>query len=128
VTLAPKIWLITGCSSGFGFSLARHALKNGQKVIVTSRNPSKTPELVEEIRSLGGEWIAFDVTASSGDIREKVREAESFFGDVDVLVNNAGYSVLGSLEDIELVFCIICIIYFYRSVLGDEAAVSSTIC
>lgn len=54
-------FLITGCSSGFGLSLARIAQAGGHKVIATSRNPSKTPDLVKEVESKGGRWIQLDV-------------------------------------------------------------------
>ena len=100
--MPSKVWFITGCSSGFGFSLARIALSNGHKVIASSRNPAKTPELVKEIKDKGGEWISFDLTTK--DISQKIREAEEIFGPIDVLVNNAGYSLLGAVEDIEYVY------------------------
>ncbi|SRR6266498_4332804 len=98
-TMSPKVWFITGCSSGFGFALARIALNQGHKVIASSRNPAKTPELVKEIKDKGGEWVSFDLIAK--DIVERIREAEKVFGDIDILVNNAGYSLLGAIENIE---------------------------
>ncbi|KAI4171643.1 MAG: hypothetical protein LQ343_004121 [Gyalolechia ehrenbergii] len=54
-------WLITGCSSGFGLSLTRIGQANGHKVVATSRNPSKTPDLVSEVESKGGKWLQLDV-------------------------------------------------------------------
>ncbi|KAL9110596.1 MAG: hypothetical protein Q9227_004954 [Pyrenula ochraceoflavens] len=95
-------WLITGCSSGLGLSLAQTVLSRGHNVIASSRNPSKTPEAVKSITShANGRWIALDVTASPVELASKAKEAESLFGGrIDVLVNNAGYSILGALEDI----------------------------
>ncbi|CZR61745.1 related to short chain oxidoreductase/dehydrogenase [Phialocephala subalpina] len=92
-----QVWLITGSSSGFGFSLARIALRAGHKVIATSRNPSKTPKLVSEIESLGGKWLALNVC--DPNIADVIEHAVAAYGQIDVLVNNAGYSLLGALED-----------------------------
>lgn len=81
-------WLITGCSSGFGLSLTRIGQANGHKVVATSRNPSKTPDLVSEVESKGGKWLQLDV-----DDPESPRLVESLQGsghEVDVLINNAG--------------------------------------
>jgi short-subunit dehydrogenase len=54
-------WLITGCSSGLGLSLARIVQAAGHNLIATSRNPSHTPELVAEIEGKGGKWIQLAV-------------------------------------------------------------------
>ncbi|EAL90727.1 SDR family oxidoreductase [Aspergillus fumigatus Af293] len=91
-------WLITGCSSGFGLSLTRTALAGGHRVIATSRNPSRTPELVAEIESRGGRWVQLDVdSAQSGDV---ITELERGGEQIDVLVNNAGYSIYAPIETI----------------------------
>ncbi|KAI1609472.1 putative short chain oxidoreductase/dehydrogenase [Exophiala viscosa] len=96
-----KTWLITGCSAGFGLSLTRYILAQGHNVIATSRNPSKTPDLVKEITSKpSGRWLSLDVTSPKEKIETVIQEAEKEFGGIDVLVNNAGYSVLGAAEDI----------------------------
>lgn len=93
-----QVWLITGCSSGFGLSLALAALKAGHQVIATSRNPSKTPDLVSQIESLGGQWKILDVSNPNGSsvIEEVIKE----FDKIDVLVNNAGIALIGAFEDI----------------------------
>ncbi|KAF7177067.1 hypothetical protein CNMCM7691_004715 [Aspergillus felis] len=89
-------WLITGCSSGFGLSLTRAAQAGGHKVIATSRNPSRTPELVAEIESKGGKWVQLDLdSAESGDV---ITELEKDGEQIDVLVNNAGYSIYAPIE------------------------------
>ena len=92
------IWLITGCSSGFGLELALLALHNGNKVIATSRNPSKTPEHVAQVEALGGKWITLDVTSPSAP--KILEDAVQIWGGIDVLVNNAGYAMIGALEDV----------------------------
>jgi short-subunit dehydrogenase len=91
-------WLITGCSSGFGLSLTRVALAGGHKVIATSRNPSRTPELITEIESKGGKWVQLDVDSTqSGEV---IAELEKGGEQIDVLVNNAGYSIYAPIETI----------------------------
>jgi NADP-dependent 3-hydroxy acid dehydrogenase YdfG len=93
-----SVWFITGCSSGFGIGLARLALHAGHKVIATSRNPPKTPSLVHEIEALGGTWLQLDVC--SPELSHVLDKALSIYGKIDVLVNNAGSSILGPVEDI----------------------------
>ncbi len=96
-------WLITGCSSGIGLSLARHVLSRGHNVIATSRNPSKVPDLVAEVEaSSRGKFIALDPNASLDAIKVALDPVWKAFpgGGIDVLVNNAAYSVLGAVEDI----------------------------
>jgi len=96
-----QTWLITGSSSGIGLSLARILLARGHNVIATSRNPSQTPEYVKEIESTGrGKWLALDVTADTATIITTIDRAHELFGKIDVLVNNAGYSVVGAAEQI----------------------------
>jgi NAD(P)-dependent dehydrogenase (short-subunit alcohol dehydrogenase family) len=95
----PLQFLITGCSSGLGLELARAVLASGHKVIASSRNPSKTPEFVAEIETAGGAWIELDV--SKDDVGEKVEGAMKKYGEVDVLVNSAGYPQGGVLESIQ---------------------------
>lgn len=98
--MAPT-WIITGSSSGFGLALVRYALSHGHNVIATSRNPERTPELVEEVTSqANGRWIPLDVTASKAEIDVRIHDAWMEFDGIDYLVNNAGYSILGAAEDI----------------------------
>ncbi|KAH8885952.1 putative short chain oxidoreductase/dehydrogenase [Thozetella sp. PMI_491] len=92
------VWLITGCSSGFGLELARAVLARGHQVIASSRTPAKTPELVEEVKSKGGSWISLDVTAD--DVKAKIAEATAIHGRIDVLVNNAGTGINAGFEDL----------------------------
>ncbi|KAH7417394.1 hypothetical protein BKA64DRAFT_769345 [Cadophora sp. MPI-SDFR-AT-0126] len=95
----PLVWLITGCSSGFGESLAFIALKAGHKVIATSRNPSRTPGLVNKVEELGGIWLTLDVSAPLPVHQALIKEGIEKFGRIDVLVNCAGMSVIGAIED-----------------------------
>ena len=82
----------TGSSSGFGRFLTNELAKRGHKVIATARTISKINDLSN------GDNIKvqqLDVTDSPDIIEKKVKEAINFFGRVDVLVNNAGYSQSG---------------------------------
>ena len=94
----PKnpVWFITGCSSGFGLSLSLLALRNGHKVIATSRKPSNNPDAVSQVEKLGGTWMELDVC--SPDATSVLDKATAIHGRVDVLVNNAGYALLGAFE------------------------------
>ncbi|KAF4978211.1 hypothetical protein FZEAL_5372 [Fusarium zealandicum] len=89
-------WFITGASSGFGLELARHALENGHNVIATSRDPRKVTDLVSEVESKGGRWLALDVDdPNSGLVIDKLEKEGT---DIDILVNNAGCSIHGPAE------------------------------
>lgn len=92
-----SVWLITGCSSGFGAALAEIALRAGHKVIGTARDVGKASRSYPGIEKMGGKWLRLDVTDldTSQIVDQAIREA----GRIDVIVNNAGYSIIGALED-----------------------------
>ena len=93
------VWFITGCSTGFGRELARHALERGYRVAVTARDPAAVADLAagHGDRAL---VLALDVTRAE-QIAAAVGAAEARFGRIDVLVNNAGVGYFGSVEDSE---------------------------
>ena len=91
-----KVWFITGCSSGFGEELALSALKRGDKVIASARNPSK----LATIKAAGAHTIAWDVTAPLEELKKAAAEAHNIYGRFDYLINNAGYSQVGGLEEL----------------------------
>jgi NADP-dependent 3-hydroxy acid dehydrogenase YdfG len=92
-----QVWLITGCSTGFGRVFAEAALAEGHAVVATARN-------VETIKDIGSAApdrflpLALDVTDPAACHRS-VQAAVSRFGRVEVLVNNAGYGMVGALEE-----------------------------
>ncbi|KAI1380531.1 NAD(P)-binding protein [Hypoxylon crocopeplum] len=95
--MAQLVWLITGCSSGFGELLTHHTLSRGDLAIATARN-------LDKIRHLGQAGVAIlelDVTHSQQDINDTVAKAISIYGRIDVVVNNAAYVASGAWEDIE---------------------------
>lgn len=94
-----KIWLITGCSTGFGREIAKEALEQGNKVIVTARNTADIQDIVNAHPD-NAIAVRLDVT-NSGDITQVVEKAVDTFGRIDVLVNNAGIGYFGAIEESE---------------------------
>ena len=86
-----KKWLITGCSSGFGRAIAEAALAAGQRVIATARDVRSIADLE---RSGSCEVMALDITDTAN-----IREVIAAVGALDVLVNNAGYGLIGAVEE-----------------------------
>jgi len=92
----PLTWLITGCSSGIGLALGREVQAGKGVLIATSRNPSRTPDLVAEVESKGGKWVTLDV--DDPDSGRLISELEKEGHVIDVLVNNAGFSIHQAVE------------------------------
>ncbi len=94
---SQPIWFITGCSTGFGHELAKLVLERGWRAVVTARDKSQLSGLVagHGERALA---LTLDVT-DDDEIATAVRSAEDAFGGIDVLVNNAGYGYLTSVEE-----------------------------
>jgi NAD(P)-dependent dehydrogenase (short-subunit alcohol dehydrogenase family) len=91
------VWLITGCSSGFGREFARAAMAHGFRVVATARDPQRLATLLSG-REAQAIAVALDVT-DAGQVQRAVREGEQRFGRIDVLVNNAGYGYLAAVEE-----------------------------
>lgn len=94
-----KVWFITGCSTGFGRSLAQEVLQNGERVAVTARNTDDIQELVNQFPETAFA-IQLDVT-NPEQVKNAVQQALDKFGRIDVLVNNAGIGYFGALEESE---------------------------
>ena len=94
-----KTWLITGCSTGLGKSLAKAVLEHGDNVVVTARNPTSVEDLVSAHPETAVA-AALDVTDRI-QVAEAVQLADERFGGVDVLVNNAGYGYRSAVEEAE---------------------------
>lgn len=89
--LKGKVAIVTGASYGMGESMAKLFAEEGASVVLTARGREKLDAVVEEIRAGGGSAIG--VTAdicSSGDTKHVFAEALREFGDLDILINNAG--------------------------------------
>jgi NAD(P)-dependent dehydrogenase (short-subunit alcohol dehydrogenase family) len=98
--IAPRTWMITGTSSGFGLALARAVLAAGDRVVATARNPESLEPLIGEGRDRVIS-VRLDVTEPQ-QITAAVSAAVKRFGRIDVLVNNAGYGSVGALEEIDI--------------------------
>ena len=90
-------WLITGCSTGIGREIARAALEAGHQVVVTSRKVGDVADLADAHPDTSVA-VALDVT-DQAQVAAAVAAAETAFGGVDVLVNNAGYGYLSAVEE-----------------------------
>ena len=92
-----KVWFITGTSSGFGRILAEEVLAKGDRVVATARKPEVLQDLIEKYPDTA-RAVKLDVT-NMEDAKNSVREAVKEFGRIDVLVNNAGYALVGAIEE-----------------------------
>jgi NAD(P)-dependent dehydrogenase (short-subunit alcohol dehydrogenase family) len=90
-----RVWLITGTSSGFGRAVAEAALDHGDRVVATARDPSQLSDLGADD---GVHVIALDVTDPEQRL-SAVDQAVERFGRIDVLVNNAGRTQVGAVEE-----------------------------
>ena len=92
-----QTWFITGASSGFGRAFASHALAQGHNVVATARNTAMLADLAASApdRVL---LQPLDVTVA-GAAEKALAAALARFGRVDVLINNAGYGIVGALEE-----------------------------
>ena len=95
---AGRVWFITGSSSGLGRELVRAAIIHGDRVVATARDTAALADLVtlapQRVRP-----VRLDVTEPDS-VRAAVAEADRAFGRIDVLVNNAGYGLAGTLEEL----------------------------
>ncbi|KAI3318921.1 putative short-chain dehydrogenase [Xylariaceae sp. AK1471] len=94
--MSQPLWFITGVSNGFGLLLTLRALKAGHRVVGTLRNKAKHTSAVQQIEAAGGEVVEMDMTESQETIHKKVKA----IGQIDYLINNAGYSIFAALEQL----------------------------
>jgi len=96
-----KVWFITGASSGIGAAIAKAALNAGDRVAATARKLEKVSQALRDVAGDRLALVQLDVT-SEGQTKAAVAEAVAHFGRIDVAVNNAGYCLLGNLEEATL--------------------------
>jgi NAD(P)-dependent dehydrogenase (short-subunit alcohol dehydrogenase family) len=95
-----RVWLITGCSTGFGRELVRAALADGGRVMATARRPETLADLADRADGRVS-TAALDVT-DPASVDAAVKATLAVFGRIDVLVNNAGSMVLGAVEEVTM--------------------------
>ncbi|KAH7174385.1 uncharacterized protein B0J16DRAFT_309821 [Fusarium flagelliforme] len=96
-----RVWFVTGSSRGVGRALVEQVLAAGDVVVATARNPSQLDDLVTKYGSDKILATALDVT-NAQETDRAVKEALEKFRRIDVVVNNAGYANLASVEDMSL--------------------------
>ena len=95
--MKKKVWLITGCSSGFGRAIALAALQSGSLVGVGARKLEDVNDLLNAYPDTA-RALKLDVTVAS-QVKSAVADLIDHFGSIDVLVNNAGVGYFGSIEE-----------------------------
>lgn len=95
---AKKVWFVTGASNGLGLALVRKLLADGNQVAATSRN---LQSLVEKVGTPSGTFLplAVDLT-DNGNVRDAIAACVNHFGRIDVVVNNAGFGLIGTVEEL----------------------------
>lgn len=93
-----KVWFITGASKGMGLETAKKVLANGDKVIATSRS---LQEQIENIGKASENFLPLQVDITNEeDVITAIKKGIETFGRIDVVLNNAGYYLVGSMEEI----------------------------
>jgi NAD(P)-dependent dehydrogenase (short-subunit alcohol dehydrogenase family) len=93
-----KVWLVTGASKGLGLALVKKLLSEGYKVAATSRNLSDLNKAVDVHNE---QFLPLAVNLTNEDsVQEAVELTVKTFGKIDVVVNNAGYGLLGGIEEL----------------------------
>jgi NAD(P)-dependent dehydrogenase (short-subunit alcohol dehydrogenase family) len=96
----PAVWLITGASRGLGRALADAVVAAGHMLVATARNPAQLADLAQRAPDRM-RAVALDVTDATAAERA-IQTARDAFGRLDVLVNNAGYGNINSIEETSL--------------------------
>lgn len=93
-----KVWFVTGASKGLGLTLVKKLLSEGYSVTATSRNVSELQKVISEENST---FLPLEVDlVNENSVAEAVSKSIEKFGKIDVIVNNAGYGQLGTLEEL----------------------------
>ncbi|WP_460951949.1 SDR family NAD(P)-dependent oxidoreductase [Spirosoma daeguense] len=93
-----KVWFVTGASKGLGLTLVKQLLRAGHSVAATSRNKDG---LVQAVIHNSPEFLPITVDlANDSNVAQAIQETIATFGRIDVVVNNAGYGIGGSIEEL----------------------------
>ena len=93
-----KVWFVTGASKGFGLALVKVLLSSGFKVAATSRNAE---DLERQAGGANKNFLPLKVNiANDQEVKDALKQTVETFGGLDVVVNNAGYAIYGTLEEL----------------------------
>lgn len=99
-TLAGKVTVITGASSGMGAAIARKFAGEGSKVVLSARRVERLEKLASELRDTGTEVLVVPAdVADYKQVQDLAEKSVDAFGRIDVMVNNAGFGVLKNFVD-----------------------------
>lgn len=94
-----KVWYITGASKGLGLALAKKLLTEGYRVAATSRSAEQLKQAIGSANE--DQFLALEVDLTSDEsIKQSIQKTQTHFGQLDVVVNNAGYGIGGSIEEL----------------------------
>ena len=94
-TTEAPVWFITGCSTGFGLEIAKQAIEHGYRTVMTARDPTT---LVDYAATDNVLVLKLDVTQPA-EIKAAVQATQARFGEIGVLVNNAGIGYFAAIEE-----------------------------
>jgi dehydrogenase/reductase SDR family member 7B len=101
--MKDKVVIITGGSSGIGKALAQVFGSRGSRILITGRNSADLTATVDELRKQGIDIHGFTADVSrEEDNRQMAAEAMRVFGQIDILINNAGITMRALFEDVDL--------------------------
>lgn len=93
-----KVWFVTGASKGLGLALVKKLLEKNYRVVATTRN---TQPLISEIGEASEQFLPLEVNLGNNeDVQSAIAKSVDYFGQIDVIVNNAGYGLIGTLEEL----------------------------
>ncbi len=97
MTQQNRVWFITGASRGFGRVWTEAALERGDKVVATARKLESIAGLNEKY---GDQVLTLELNVTNADqVKEVIKKAHEHFGKLDIVLNNAGYSLVGTIEE-----------------------------
>ena len=92
-----KVWFVTGASKGMGLALVKLLLSSGHKVAATSRN---VQDLDKQVAGTHENFLPMKVNISNDqEVKSALKQTVETFDGLDVVVNNAGYAIYGSIEE-----------------------------
>lgn len=95
---AKKVWFVTGASKGLGLTLVKKLLQNGYYVVATTRN---TQSLIDEVGPVSETFLPLEVNLTdNNNVKNAIEKSIAHFGKIDIVVNNAGYGQIGTLEEL----------------------------